>query len=335
MKFATLQNILNIFWPDEKLKPGQIALRLGKNRDTVHTYLKVLVQQGKLIKEGKTPHVSYSLPYHERTKQITPPQESIDFSYAQIQLLDQSFLKYDARGERLEGVEGFIKRCRQRNLDPLQKYNDYEMIYTYLQTQYNSCGLLDATHEFKKHVERLALDNVFYADQYKWMEFGRGKLAEMTFYAKQSQNYSLIQSAIDLFVRKLECLIKTSGVDAIALTPASIKREYQLLDCIDQRLSYVDLPRVHIVKRYPHKVIIPQKSLKTRQERLQNAQETIFVHDDAVRTYKKVLLIDDFVGSGSTLNETAAKLKAEGVQEVVGFAIVGNMDLTYEVINEV
>lgn len=53
------------------------------------------------------------------------------------------------------------------------------------------------------------------------------------------------------------------------------------------------------------------------------------------KNYHKVLLIDDFVGSGSTLNETAGKLKVEGIQEVIGFAIVGNMDLSYEVINEV
>jgi predicted amidophosphoribosyltransferase len=68
---------------------------------------------------------------------------------------------------------------------------------------------------------------------------------------------------------------------------------------------------------------------------LQNARETIFVYDTSVRSYKKVLLIDDFVWSGSTLNETAGKLKAEGILEVIGFAIVGNMDMSYEVINEV
>ncbi|MFA5916840.1 MAG: hypothetical protein WC850_01235 [Candidatus Gracilibacteria bacterium] len=41
------------------------------------------------------------------------------------------------------------------------------------------------------------------------------------------------------------------------------------------------------------------------------------------------------MGSGSILNETASKLKQEGIKEVYGFAFVGNLNLEYEVINEV
>ncbi len=48
-----------------------------------------------------------------------------------------------------------------------------------------------------------------------------------------------------------------------------------------------------------------------------------------------VFLIDDFVWSGSTLNETATKLKYEWVKEVHWFAFVWNMNLDYDVINEV
>lgn len=169
----------------------------------------------------------------------------------------------------------------------------------------NDCGLLDAKNALANHVHTLYLDQLYYADQYTWMEFGRGKTAEMTFYAKQSQNYQLIQESINLFIRKIECLIKTTQVDALAFTPASIKRQYQILDCIDARLSHIILPRINLVKYYPNKVIVPQKSLKSRTDRLQNARETIFVYDTSVNNYKKVLLIDDFVGSGSTLNETA------------------------------
>jgi predicted amidophosphoribosyltransferase len=46
-------------------------------------------------------------------------------------------------------------------------------------------------------------------------------------------------------------------------------------------------------------------------------------------------LIDDFVWSGSTLNETAKKLKEEWVLIVDWFAFVWNLNLKYEVINEV
>jgi len=92
---------------------------------------------------------------------------------------------------------------------------------------------------------------------------------------------------------------------------------------------------VNIIKYYESWIAIPQKSLKTRQQRISNARNTIFVKDDHISQYKKVFLIDDFVWSWSTLNETAKKLKDSWVEEVVWFAYVWNLNLDYEVINEV
>lgn len=45
-------------------------------------------------------------------------------------------------------------------------------------------------------------------------------------------------------------------------------------------------------------------------------------------------VIDDFVWRGATLNKTAKKLKDGGFKTVVAFAFVGNLDIYYEVINE-
>jgi len=66
-----------------------------------------------------------------------------------------------------------------------------------------------------------------------------------------------------------------------------------------------------VIKYYEDNIAIPQKSLKTRAQRIENARNTIFIDDKNIQNYKKVLLIDDFVGSGATLNETAKKLKDE------------------------
>jgi predicted amidophosphoribosyltransferase len=46
-------------------------------------------------------------------------------------------------------------------------------------------------------------------------------------------------------------------------------------------------------------------------------------------------LIDDFVGSGATLNETAKKLKNAWANKVIWFAFVGNLNLSYDVIREI
>jgi len=49
--------------------------------------------------------------------------------------------------------------------------------------------------------------------------------------------------------------------------------------------------------------------LKRPEDRIQNAKNTIFIKEEDIGGYNTVLLIDDFVGSGATLNETAIKLK--------------------------
>ncbi len=167
------------------------------------------------------------------------------------------------------------------------------------------------------------------------MEFGRGKLAEVAFYAKQSQNKKLINETLEIIFPRLLCLIGKEKFDAIAMTPWSIERKNQLLEYIKEALIPYKIPFVKIIKYYENGITIPQKSLKSREERIQNAQNTIYVHDSNITKYKKILLIDDFVGSGATMNETAKKLKVDGAKEVIGFALVGNLNLSYDVINEI
>ena len=171
--------------------------------------------------------------------------------------------------------------------------------------------MLSADLAFGKDFEEKYLDRVVYADQYNYMDFGRGKLAELTFYAKQSQNKKLIAESIAEIFPKLECLIQTEKFDAIAITPWSIERKNQLLGALKKELSLFQIPFIRVVKYSSSGIFIPQKSLKTRGERIQNAKSTIFIDDQNGKNYKKVLLIDDFVGSGATLNETAKKLKDE------------------------
>lgn len=97
------------------------------------------------------------------------------------------------------------------------------------------------------------------------------------------------------FVRKLQCLIDHYAIEAIALTPPSIKnRNVQVLDVLNMLLLEVPLPRITLIKYFSGTIPIPQKSLKTPQERIRNAQQTIFVEAETLQ-YTTVLLIDDFV----------------------------------------
>lgn len=82
-----------------------------------------------------------------------------------------------------------------------------------------------------------------------------------------------------MILPKLECLIAREKFDAIAITPWSIYRKNQLLALLKKSLEPQKLPFIQIEKYYENGIIIPQKSLKTRGERIENAQNTIFIHD--------------------------------------------------------
>jgi len=309
---------------------------LGKSRAVIHRYLWHLVEIGTLKKVGTTPHVHYLLASLEsREPPVSPIVATIwNISYHDRMMLNQYFLKFSPRGERWSWYIGFEKWCSERWLDIVDKAEQYGKIVEYIDTIVDDCWLIDATHVFDNNFEKKVFSHVYYADQYTWMDFGRGKLAELTFYAKLTQNKLLLDETIEAILPKLECLISREKIDAIAITPWSIERKNQLLKILSKKLKWLWIPQIKLVKYYRDGISMPQKSLKSRTERIQNARETIHI-DANLDWVQKVLLIDDFVGSGATLYETAQKLHARGIENIIGFAWVGNVNLSYEVINEI
>ena len=81
-------------------------------------------------------------------------------------------------------------------------------------------------------------------------------------------------------------------------------------------------------------MIIPQKTLTKIEDRIINAKETIEVNTQGAFT--NILLIDDAVESGSTLNEVAKKVRQKNLckGKIIGLAIVGSFK-GFEVISEI
>jgi predicted amidophosphoribosyltransferase len=68
-------------------------------------------------------------------------------------------------------------------------------------------------------------------------------------------------------------------------------------------------------------------------ERIRNAENTFAVTDQ--RKFRHLILIDDAVGSGSTLNQISEKIKNKGVADkITGLAIVGSFK-GFDVITDV
>jgi hypoxanthine phosphoribosyltransferase len=107
----------------------------------------------------------------------------------------------------------------------------------------------------------------------------------------------------------------------------------QIMDLMKQKL-HNNKPIIFLDKYFPWE-IVAQKTLKWDLARNKNANNTIFPRSWQ-KWYTKVLLADDFIWSGATLNISAKKLKESWLATIViGFAIVGNMDLSYEFVSEV
>lgn len=338
-KFTSLKPMLDLFKEEWALSAWKVSQKLWISRTITHKYLKALVAQGKIIKEWKSPYTVYKIwRAMENTwgkKKLKKQKEVIHLDYKTIKLGEEIFFKFSPKWDILRGIKWMQKWCDERDMFFKRTLKEYIQIYEYIESQRDKCGMLDAWEAFWKHFTENSLKEVFYADQYIYSQFGRWKLAEMAFYAKQSQNKALITETISEIFPKLECLIINNGFHAIAMTPWSVKRENQILSALKNELLQLNIPFINIIKYSPSWILIPQKSLKKPEDRIENAKSTIFIDDKHVWNYKKVLLIDDFVGSWATLNETAKKLKDEWVQVVYGFAFVWNTNLNYEVINEI
>ena len=126
-------------------------------------------------------------------------------------------------------------------------------------------------------------------------------------------------------------LLKKYTINAVGFIPPTVRRELQLMKELERQLN-LSVPSVNLVKvKTP--ITVPQKTLAKIEDRIENARNTIVVDD--THSYDTLLLIDDALGSGSTLNETAQKIKKQGLAKtVIGLAITGSFS-GFEVISEV
>jgi predicted amidophosphoribosyltransferase len=238
-------------------------------------------------------------------------------------------------GRELFGVEAFTQWCTQRKYDVAQKAQEYIEVYK----KYNSGDIekegLDATSKvinaFTK--QNTYLDKLIYLYPYSLPVFGKTKISEMLFHAKQSQDEKLMRKTFDMMREKLLSLIEHIQPDAIGFIPPTLMRKKQIMKELQNYLS-LDFPFIQIQKiKTP--ITVQQKSLKNIDDRIMNADKTMIVLNTKTGAYKKVLLIDDFTGSGSTLNEIAKKIKKQDIAKVViGLTLTGSLN-GFDVIREI
>lgn len=217
-------------------------------------------------------------------------------------------------------------------MDPLKESAIYLQTLEKYEEFHDADRYIDGTQKLLNSLGEVYLDACFYLDFYSIEKYGKTKLGTLLFHAKQSQNRTLLSLLEPLIEEPILKLIEREKVTGYAFIPPSIDRKVQLLKEIEKDIA-LKIPRLSLKKIW-RGTPIPQKSLSSIGDRIKNARDTIFIENKDFST-DTILLIDDALGSGATLNETAKKLKDMGVaKKVIGLALVGSFK-GFDIIREI
>ena len=321
----TSEKIIKYLKLKKQVSVKELVDYLEISRIAVSKQLRKLLDEGKLVKIGKPPKVFYSL----AGKKI-PLAKKILLDSKTKRIIEENYLIITPSGERKEGVVGFAYWCGKNNL-PVEKTSEEYIKTLKKYNAFKKNGLINGMKKFRTTFKKVFLDNVFYLDFYSIERFGKTKLGQLLLYAKQSQNKKLMRELADNVRLRINNSAKKYKIDAVGFIPPTVKREVQFIKELEKNLR-LKMKRISIVK-IKSDIIVPQKTLNKLNDRIENAGKTIVANETG--SYQNVLLIDDAVGSGATLNETASQIKEKGIaKKVIGLSITGSFK-GFDVISEV
>ncbi|MBI2410589.1 MAG: DeoR family transcriptional regulator [Candidatus Kerfeldbacteria bacterium] len=328
MKNSIDEKIIAYISQKNQASPIELVGYLSISRQTVAKKLKKLIEQGKLSKTGAPPKVFYSL---ASPKELTANKVVTVLAPDIARIINERYLYTSPAGEMKEGVAGFNYWCNKTG-QPVKK-TAQEYIHTLAKYDaYKKHGYINGMKKFRSTFTEIFLDEIFYLDFYSIERFGKTRLGQLLLYAKQGQNRRLMNQLVNDIRPHVEYLIAEYRIDAIGFIPPTVKREVQLMHELKRRLA---VPQRNIaLTKVTSDVAVPQKTLSKLEDRIENANKTILLTEK--QPEKNILLIDDAVGSGATLNEVAQKLRTQNLctGKIIGLAITGSFK-RFDVVSEV
>lgn len=301
---------------------------LDISRQMIHRHLRRLIEEGQIIKKGIPPRVFYFVAPPKKNTKVPMAPEMQSF-------IENHFLDVSPDGGLNYGVDGFLAWAEKRGIPAETAVKDYIAIRKKYDNYQNKLGLIDGLHKLQSSFQDVFLDGLYYFDFYSIERFGKTKLGKLLLHAKHAQSTKLMKEIVSLVSVRFFAFLKAKNIDAVAFLPHSIHRNIQLLSIIEKTLN-IPLPKVKLFK-ITGEIPVAQKSLSKLSDRIENAQKTIFIDTEKQEKpfYKNLLLIDDAVGSGASLNEVARKCRKKNIAKYIwGLAFVGSFK-GFEVLHEV
>lgn len=321
----TKEKIIQLLKEQNQVTSGEMVEYLDISRQALYKHLPEMLKNKQILKIGRPPKVFYAL----KEKEAKIEKVEIDTKIKKI--IDQNYFIITPGGERIEGFSGFIYWCNKQGLPIIKTAQEYiKTLKKY--SIYKKNSLIDGMQKIRATFKsNLFLDDVYYLDFYSIERFGKTKLGQILLYAKQSQNKKLMKELIDDIRPAVEGTIKKFNIDGVGFVSPTVKREVQFMNELKKKLN-LKAKEIKITKIKTN-ITIPQKTLNKLDDRIENAQKTFAIEE--MGRYKNILLIDDAIGSGATLNEIAKKLKSKGVaKKVIGLAITGSFK-GFDVVSEI
>ena len=326
VKVKSEEKIIALLRKKEMSTVEEVTQLTGFSRQYIHKLLDRLIDKGDVEKNGKTPHVFYRLVDIELKESI--PTISLENE----RFLNEHFMLVQAMGNLLNGVEAMQYWCRIQGLDFDKTVEEYVETRKKYLDYFNKNGFIDGIQKLKntKGIKEIGVDYLYYFDFYAIERFGKTRLGTLMHYAKQGQNKSLMKLVVSETKYRLISFIETNNIEAIVYVPPTIKRTLQIMDYFQKNMG-VNLPEIK-VQKIRNNIVIPQKALSKLAERIENAKKTFYIGEN--QKYNRILIIDDAIGSGATINEIAIKIKSAGIaKEIFGLAITGSYK-GFDVISE-
>jgi hypoxanthine-guanine phosphoribosyltransferase/biotin operon repressor len=322
------EKIIQYIQKNSQVTPHDLIQEIGIGATMIHRHLKSLVEKGVLVKQGKPPKVYYSL-----KQDSLPVMPSISIDNNTIDSINENFTLITPDGNEIEGIQGFSNWCHDRKFNTEKKAAEY-VAFIQEYNQYKKDGIIDATSKLNQSFTKndIFLDQLLYLHPHSLPVFGKTKIATWLFHGKQTQNRMLIKKVLQKVIPEIQQVINNTNPDGVAFVPPTVPRGVQFMKELQKGLQVIT-PQIQIEK-IATPIMVQQKSLKDIQDRMINAENTMVVVNKNY-TFKKVMIIDDFTGSGATLNILAKKIKQQKIaQEVIGLTITGSMN-GFEVVKEI
>jgi len=322
----TSEKIINYISKNRQASGRELSEYLsGITSRAIRKQLKNLLDKGLVRKIGRPPKVYYLL---------KTSGGELNFGKIDKQMrnfINEKYLFISPAGESMLGWQGFLAWCEKTKQDPIKTAKEYISTVKKFD-RFRKNKLVDGMAKMKDTFKDVLLDGLFYLDFYSIERFGKTKLGQMLLYAKQSQNIALMHQLISEIRPRIIDLLGSYKIDGVLFIPPTVKREVQFMKELEKQLN-LSVKTLSVAK-VKTEIIIPQKTLSKLEDRIENAKYTIIVDD--VGRYNNILLIDDAVGSGATLNETARQIKNKNLLsgKIIGLAITGSFK-GFDVISEV